>query len=148
MGFLSRRFLVAAMCVALIGCQVSTSPTRVSQLDQHHGVAMMRAPWNGQYTLYLLPPNPKGERKIITSARLRKNDPLGFRQRESGPVAVAGELEVPLADGQYEWVMQADKGQTNWLATAGLVALIVAVAGGIFVAVVAVSVDQALKHFQ
>ena len=144
---MARRSLIALMCVALIGCQVSTAPTRVSQFDEHHGVAMLRAPWDGQYTLYLLVSGPKGQKKEVQTARLKKNDPFGFRQRDAGPVAVAGELEVPLADGQYEWIMQADKGQTNWLATTGLVALIVAVAAGIFVAVVTISVDESLKHW-
>jgi hypothetical protein len=51
-------------------------------------------------------------------------------------------LEVPLAAGEYEWVMQPDKGQTNGLATAALVVLIAAVVVGIIIAVVAVSVNQ------
>ena len=142
-----RPIVIGFMCAALIGCQVSTAPTSVSQFDRHHGVGMLRAPWNGQYTLYRLPSDPKGQRTVIQTARLRKNDPLGFRQREAGPVAVAGELEVPLPDGRYQWIMQADKGQTNWLATTGLVALIGVVAAGILYTVLVVSVNESLKNW-
>jgi len=120
------------MCVALVGCQVSTAPARVAQFDRGHGVSMMRAPWNGQYTLYRLPPDPKGRRTVVQTAHLKKNDPLGFRQRDAGAVAMAGELEVPLGPGEYEWVMQADTGQPNWLATTGLIVLIAAAVVGIF----------------
>ena len=104
----------------------------------------MRAPWNGQYTLYLV--QSKGQRKSIQMAHLKKDDPLGFRQRETGPVAVAGELELPLPAGEYEWVMQADQGQPNWLATTGLVVLIAAVVVGILIAVVAIEVNNSLNH--
>lgn len=104
---------------------------------------MMRAPWNGQYTLYLV--EPQGQRKSIQTAHLKRDDPLGFRQRETGPVAVAGELELPLTAGEYEWVMQADKGQTNALATTGLVVLITAVVVGIFIAVLTIEVNNSLK---
>jgi hypothetical protein len=139
-----RSSLILVMCASLIGCQISTAPTGVSQFDQHHAVSMMRAPWNGQYTLYLV--QSKGQRKSIQMAHLKKDDPLGFRQRETGPVAVAGELELPLPAGEYEWVMQADQGQPNWLATTGLVVLIAAVVVGILIAVVAIEVNNSLNH--
>jgi hypothetical protein len=137
-----RIVLIAAMCVALVGCQVSTAPTSVATFDRLHAVSMMRAPWNGVYTLYLLPSDRKGKHTVVQTAHLKIDDALGFRHRETGPVAVAGELEVPLAEGEYEWVMQPDPGQTNGLATTALVVLIVAVVVGIIIAVIAVNVDE------
>ncbi|HEY8748858.1 MAG TPA: hypothetical protein VIM11_12835, partial [Tepidisphaeraceae bacterium] len=134
---MGRAILIGLLCVGLVGCQASTSPDRVAQLDRHHAVSMMRAAWDGQYTLYLLPSDPKGKRTVVQTAYLKKNDPLGFRQRETGAVAVAGEMEVPLTSGEYEWVMQADKGQTDYLATTGLVLVIVAVVVGVLVIIIA-----------
>ena len=140
-----REALIAMMCVGLIGCQVSTAPQTVAELDRRHGVMMTRAGWRGQYTLYLLPANPKGQWRVVQTAHLNKDDPLGFRQRESGPVAIAGDLEVPLETGEYRWVMRADAGQVNGWATAGVVVLAVAVVGGILLAIFVASVNQSLK---
>lgn len=137
---MGRTILVAAMCIGLVGCQVSTAPTGVARLDRRHAVSMMRAPWNGQYTLYRLPADRKGQRSVVQSAHLKKNDPLGFRKRQTGPVAVAGELEVALAPGEYEWVMKPDPGQPNWLATTALVVLVAAVIVGV---IYAIAVNQA-----
>ena len=142
---MGRAALVAVICVGLVGCQVSTAPTGVARLDRRHGVSMMRVPWNGQYTLYRLPPDPKGHRTLVQTAHLKKNDPLGFRQRDTGAVAVAGELEVPLGQGEYEWVMQADPGQPNWLATTGLVVLIAVVVAGVAVIIFAVALNRAIS---
>ena len=138
---MGKTILVAAMCLGLVGCQVSTAPTGVARLDRRHAVSMMRAPWNGQYTLYRLPADRKGQRSVVQSAHLKKNDPLGFRQRQTGPVAVAGDMEVPLGPGEYEWVMQPDPGQTNVLATTILIAIVVvAVTVGV---IYAIAVNQA-----
>jgi hypothetical protein len=141
-----RSFLVGILCISLVGCQVSTAPTQVSQFDGRHAVAMMRAPWNGEYALYLLPPDRKGPRKQIQTAHLQKNDPLGFRQRETGPVAVVGELEIPLNPGDYQWEMQADKGQIDWFTSSVLIAVTVIVVAGIIAIIVAVQVNHAVHH--
>lgn len=130
------------MCVGLVGCQVSTAPTPVAELDRTHAVSMIRAAWNGQYALYLVAGNRKGQRTVVRSAHLKKNDPLGFRQRDTGPVAVAGDLEVPLQPGRYEWVMQPDPGQRNWLATVLLTAVIV---GATIAIISVVAIEAAAK---
>ena len=143
---MGRTILAVVMCVALVGCQVSTAPTSVATFDRHHGVSMLRAPWNGVYTLYLLPSDPRGKRTVVQTAHLKVDDPLGFRQRQAGPVAVAGELEVPLATGEYEWVMQPDPGQTNGLATTALVVLMTAVVIGIIIAVIDVNANRNALH--
>lgn len=143
---MGRLVLVVAMCVGLIGCQVSTAPTGVARLDREHAVSMMRAPWNGQYTLYLLPSDRKGQRSVVQTAHLKKNEPLGFRQRDTGPVAVAGDLEVPVGPGEYEWVMKPDPGQPNWLGTVGLVVLIVAIGAGVVVILYAIAAQEAVDH--
>ena len=141
-----RATLIAVMCVALVGCQVSTTPTPVADFDRHHGVSMMRAPWNGQYTLYLVPADRKAQRTVVQSAHLKKNDPLGFRQRETGPVAAAGDLEVPLQPGQYEWVMQPDPGQPNWVATVLLTVLIVGATVATIYILGELAVEESLNH--
>ena len=142
-----RAILVAAMCVALVGCQVSTAPTPVADFDRRHGVSMIRAAWNGQYTLYRLPADKKGQRTVVQSAHLKKDEPLGFRQRDTGPVAVAGDLEVPLQPGQYEWVMQPDPGQPNWVATALLVVVIVGATVAIVYVLAEAAAADAASHF-
>ena len=144
---MGKTILVVVMCTGLVGCQVSTALTSVATFDRLHAASMMRAPWNGMYTLYLLPSDPKAKRTVVQTAHLKINDPLGFGHRETGPVAVAGELEVPLAAGEYESVMQPDPGQTDGLATTGLVVLITAMVVGILLAILIVNVDQSLKHF-
>jgi hypothetical protein len=141
-----RWVLVGVMCVGLIGCQVSTAPTPVARFDRRHAVSMMTAPWDGQYALEQDSPEPKAPRKVIQTAHLRKGEPLGFRQRETGVVAVAGELEVPLGPGAYQWEMRADKGQADTFMTVVLITVIVVVVVGIVVAVVAVKIDNNLKH--
>jgi hypothetical protein len=145
-GHLMRPVLIAAMCLALIGCQVSTAPTSVAQLDQRHALSATRTQWIGQYTLYRLPATPKEPRTVVHTLHLGKNERLGFIQRESGVVAVAGDLEIPLATGSYEWVMQADSGQVNGWATAGLVVLITGVVVGILLAVLVITADQGLSN--
>ena len=139
-----RALLIVAMCIGLVGCQFSTAPVGVGQYDRGHGVAMSRAPWNGEYTLYLFPSGPKGQRTAVQTAHLKKGDPLGFRQRQDGVVAVAGELEVPLRDGRYQWVMKADPGQANWLGTAAIVLLTAAVVFGVIAVLAYIDLN---KHF-
>src|SRR5579884_3565652 len=108
-----RAVLVTLMCLGIVGCQVSTAPTEVARLDREHAVSMMRAPWDGRYTLYAT--DLRDQRTVVQSTHLKKDDPLGFRQRQAGPVAVAADAEVPLGSGRYEWVMEPDRGQVNWL---------------------------------
>lgn len=141
-----RALLVIATCVGLVGCQVSTTPTPVAQFDRGHGVAMMRAPWDGQYTLYLLAPEGNGRRTLVQAAHLKRNDPLGFRQRDAGPVAVADGLEVPLGDGSYEWVMQPDPGQPNWVATTLLTVVIVGATVGTVAILGYLAAEDAASH--
>lgn len=118
--------VVACLAVALAGCQVSTAPKSVLKIREPQAT-MMRAPWNGQYTLYHRP-DERSPKTVVQSAHLRKGDPLGFRRRDSGIVAVADEWEAPIAPGTYEWVMQPDAGQTDPVATAILIAVVVVVA--------------------
>ena len=131
-----RSLLIAAMCIGLVGC-LSTSPTTVSQLDAQHALSTMRAEWSGDYTLYALPPKPGGQRQVVVKTHLKKGESLGFRQRETGVVAVAGGLEQPVSSGQYEWVMEADPNQLTTLGTIAVVVLSVwIVVATIFILVV------------
>ena len=129
MRFIGRKraILIALMCLALIGCEVSTSPTTVSQWDRRHPLSMMRAPYDGQYTLSQVPADPKATGKVLHSVHLRKGEELGFRQRETGVVAVADDSETPLEPGEYQWIMRADAGQTDGLSTTILITVIVVV---------------------
>ena len=122
--------VVAVSCVAisLCGCTVSTDPKSVSRLDQKTPISIMRAEWSGKYTLYRIPEGGKTEWEEIQAVHLKKGEELGFRSRESGIVAVAGGLEVPVSNGVYEWIMIPYSGQVDPLAT------------GIFVAVSAIVV--------
>ena len=119
--------LILAMSVSLIGCEVATSPATVSQWDRRHALSVRHAPWDGQYTLSQAPPDPKSPGKIIHSVHLKKGEELGFRQRETGIVAVADDLEIPLGPGEYQWVLRADPGQTDGVATTIVIAAIVIV---------------------
>jgi hypothetical protein len=145
-----RLSVVIVMCLGLVllGCGASTEPQRLLSVGDHAAPTMMQAPYNGQYTLYAVTMDAKGKeksRKTVTSLRLKRGDALGFRQRQIGAVAVAAELEIPLAPtGAYEWVMQADAGQVDFVKTVVLVAVIVVVVFGI---VVAVEYAAAYNHF-
>jgi hypothetical protein len=113
---------------------MSTSPTTVSQFDAQHPLSTMRAEWNGDYTLYALPPKPGGQRQAVVKTHLKKGEALGFRQRETGVVAVAGGLEQPVSSGQYEWVMEADPNQLTVLGVVAVVVLsVLIVAATIFI---------------
>ena len=121
---------VTSLAVALAGCQVSTSPQIVATISDRNAPSMLRAPWTGSYTLYKIIPAEKKSQKpqniAVQTVHLKKDEPLGFRVREKGPVAVAANLEIPVADGTYEWIMQADPGQTDPVLTTLLVVVIVA----------------------
>jgi hypothetical protein len=123
----ARVALIITMCIALIGCEVTTSPTTVSQWDRRHALSMRRAPWDGQYTLSQVPADPKSPAKVIHSMHLKKGEELGFRQRETGVVAVADDSEIPIGPGEYQWVLRADPGQTDGVATTILITAIVVV---------------------
>ncbi len=123
----ARFALIITMCIALIGCEVTTSPTTVSQWDRRHALSMRRAPWDGQYTLSQVPPDPKSRAKVIHSVHLKKGEELGFRQRETGVVAVADDSEIPIGPGDYQWELRADPGQTDGVATTILITAIVVV---------------------
>src|SRR5690242_19804060 len=91
---------VTSLAVALTGCQVSTSPQTVATVGGRNAPSMLRAPWTGSYTLYkVVGSGKKSQRSVVQSVHLKKDDPLGFRARETGLVAVAGDLEVPISDG-------------------------------------------------
>jgi hypothetical protein len=138
-----RRAVVGVMCACLVGCQVSTAPTDVARWDRQHPVSIMRAPWDGNYTLQTTETGTKGPRKNLQTVHLKKAEELGFRQREGAVVAAAGALEVELSPGEYRWVMIADKGQTDGFTTTVLiVAIVVAtVATIVFLATLRISVD-------
>lgn len=111
-----RSTIVAVTClaVALAGCQVSTSPRVVARLADRQAPSMTTAPWDGAYALFRLPDDPKAARAELQHAHLRKGEPLGFRTRETAlVVAVAGDLEVPVQAGRYEWVMRPDPNQID-----------------------------------
>jgi len=117
--------LLACAAVATSGCRVGTMPTTVSRLDDRKPATMTRADWNGQYTLYHVSADRKAARETVQTVHLNKGEPIGFRTRESGVVAVAGELEVPIPGGTYLWVMVADSGQKDPVMTGVLVTVIV-----------------------
>ncbi|HEY2587328.1 MAG TPA: hypothetical protein VGI81_16395 [Tepidisphaeraceae bacterium] len=141
--------ILVSVGLALMGCGASTDPQRLLSVGDHAAPTMMQAPYNGQYTLYKVASDVKGKTtrtSTVTSLRLKRGDALGFRQRQSGAVAVAAELEISLAPaGGYEWVMQADKGQVDFVKSVVLIAIVVAVVVGIIVAVGVVSAENDLK---
>ena len=118
--------VVTCLAVALAGCQVSTAPKTVVTVSEPQGPTMIRAPWNGEYTLYFLPAD-RSQKSVVQAAHLKKGDPLGFRRRDSGIVAAAGDWEGPIGRGSYEWVMKADPGQTDPVGTAIVIAVVVVV---------------------
>lgn len=138
--------IVTCLGLVLLGCGASTDPQRLLTLGDHNAPTMMRAPYNGQYTLYAFDPDATGKqtrKTTVTSVRLKHGDPLGFRQRQTGAVAVAAELEIPLAPAdRYEWVMQADKGQTDVVKTVVLIGVIVAVVLGIVIAIAVIQFNN------
>jgi len=141
---------VTSLAIALAGCTAGTSPETVATVGGGNAPSMMRAPWTGSYTLYkVVGSGKKSQRTAVQSVHLKKDDPLGFRARETGQVAVAGDLEVPVSDGTYQWVMQADPGQPDPFATTILVIVIVVVVVGITIAVVYSAAEHGLKlgHF-
>jgi len=138
---------VTSLAIALTSCQVSTSPETVATVGGRNAPTMMRAPWNGSYTLYkVFGSGKKSQRTAVQSVHLKKDDALGFRARETGQVAVAGDLEVPVSDGTYQWVMQADPGQPDPLATTILVIVIVVVVIGVAVIAVALYSQHVADH--
>lgn len=116
--------LVTCLAVALAGCQVSTAPKTVVTVREPQGPTMIRAPWNGEYTLYIVPADGSGK-SVVQPTHLKKGDPLGFRRRESGIVAVAADWEEAIGRGSYAWVMKPDPGQTDPVATAIVIAVVV-----------------------
>ena len=119
--------MVTCLAVALAGCQVSTAPKTVVTVRDPQGPAMIRAAWNGQYTLYVRSAD-RSQKTVVQATHLKKGDALGFRRRDSGIVAVAADWEAPIGAGSYEWVMRPDPGQTDPVATAILIAVVVVVA--------------------
>jgi hypothetical protein len=140
--------LVTCVGVVLLGCGASTAPQRLSGFGEREAPMMMRAPYDGRYVLYWTVQSAPGKkvRTAIESMHLKRGDPLGFRQRQAGPFAVGGELEIPLADsGNYEWIMQADGGQLDWVKTAVLVAAIVVVIAGVLAIYAVVEFNKLLE---
>ena len=119
--------VLTCLAVALAGCQVSTAPKTVASVREPQAPTMIRAPWNGEYTLYLIPAD-RAPKSVVQATHLRKGDPLGFRRRDGGIVAAAADWEAPIGPGSYEWVMKPDPGQTDPVASAILIAVVVVVA--------------------
>jgi len=126
--------LLMCVAMALAGCHVSTSPQSVAILNDKKPPSMIRARWNGQYALYPISADKKAPRIPVRSVHLKKDDPLGFRIRETGVVAAAGDLEVPVSTGAYEWIMSPDPDQIDPLATGILITVIVIVVVAVVVA--------------
>lgn len=129
-----RWVLVPTMCVSLVlaGCEVDSGPQRVATLRLPGFAWVMPAPYNGRYILYLLVRSPSGitTRDYVDATHLKRGDALGFRQRTSGAVAVAGKTEISLLHGRnYDWVMEADAGQIDAARTMAMVASGVLIAG-------------------
>lgn len=146
---MSRKLVSVVTCLAmtLAGCGVDTKARTVQKLSPRDAPSMARAAWNGRYTLYSVSGGNNPVRTSIRSGHLRKGEPVGFRVREGGlVVAVAGDTEVAVWDGTYEWVMQADAGQTDPGATAVLIVVVVAVVAGIATIVFLVALQDALHH--
>jgi hypothetical protein len=122
--------LMASVAIMMAGCNVDTRPTTVSRFDRMPPRAMGRASYSGQFILYRLPEHPQqglGEGgTFVTSVHLSAGEPVGFKSVEPGKVvAIAGEKEIALQSGVYEWVMQADSGQRDQAKTTVLVIVIV-----------------------
>ena len=130
--------ILTSIATVLAGCHVSTSPRPVSHLGDGKPPSMRQAEWDGQYTLYQIPADKTAARSVVQSVHLKKADALGFRVRETGVVAVAGDLEIPVATGVYEWVMAPDPGQTDPVATAILVTVIVVAVVAVTAAIVVI----------
>ena len=130
--------ILTTIATALAGCQVSTSPKPVSHLGDGKPPSMTRAEWDGQYTLYQIPADKKAPRSAVQTVHLKKADAVGFRVRETGVVAVAGDLETTVAIGVYEWVMAPDPGQRDPVATAILVTVIVVAVIAVTAAIVVI----------
>lgn len=116
------------LAVGLCGCHVNTAPRTVSHLGARTAPSMLRAAWNGSYSLYEVPADRRSARRLLQTTHLRQGEPLGFRARDNAVFAVAADLEVPVGAGAYEWVMTADPGQNDPTATGWLVGTIVVVA--------------------
>src|SRR5882724_10991667 len=99
-----------SVAIAMSGCHVSTAPSPVATLGEKHAPSMTRAPWRGTFTLYRSPPGQQAQETVVQTVHLQKDEQVGFRVRESGVVAVAGDLELPVSDGAYQWVMTPDPG--------------------------------------
>lgn len=98
--------LVAALVlgVALVGCNKLTTGTPVSKHEKGSAAIMGVAPSAGSYALYGTMDNSPKAVYI-----LKEGDEIGFRAGEPGQViAVAGDREVPLADGGYIWKKKND----------------------------------------
>jgi len=131
----------------LTGCQVSTEPHTVQKLSPRDAPTMTRAAWDGAHALYSVSGDKKPVKTQVQSVHLRKGEPVGFRTRENGVVAVAGDVEIPVSSGTFEWVLKADPGQTDPGATTLLVVVLVVAAAGIVAAVIAINVQHSLNHF-
>lgn len=138
--------LVLVMCLGLVlgGCEVDTGPQRVATL-RHPGFAIvMPAPYSGRYILYQLVRFPSGitTRDYVDALHLKRGDPLGFRQWSHSAIAVAGKTEISLVHGgNYDWVMEADAGQSDVPKTIRMAA-----SGVLVVAAIAVIAYEAWRN--
>lgn len=123
-----RAIPILLTCVGLVltGCQ-STAPQPVVSLSDRQAPTLRRTEYRGHYTLYRL--EPVGHSEVVREVHLGAKQPLGFRVRENGVVAVAGDSELPVGPGSYVWKMQADPGQLTPAGAVILVAVVVVVVG-------------------
>jgi hypothetical protein len=150
---ITSRILTGFLCAGLVltGCQVDTTPQTVSTLSARGGPGTVHAPWRGVYWLYAAAPNAKGvlesTGKRIAEVHLAKDQLVGFSRTPQGTVvAIAAGQQLEIGQGQYEWVMQADAGQTDPVKTAIFVVVVVVVVVGITVAVVAIKINYDFSH--
>src|SRR5258708_5240360 len=112
---------------------------------------MGKAPWIGEYRLYTVPPpkpNVLDGGKLLATVHLNKGVPLGFRRtNDGGVVAVAGDKEIPVSDGKYEWVMLVDPGQTDPVATAVFIIVVVVVVVGVAALIYGLDQQRKVNHF-
>jgi len=81
----------------LVGCQ--QEGVGISTYNKGDVPILAKATTDGEYSLY-----PSTGSDPVVSYRLKEGDPLGFKVGTTGHIiAVAGEQENSLTDGNYVW---------------------------------------------
>ena len=94
-NILGAGFLLTAMI--LVGCQ--QEGVGIATYNKGDAPILAKATADGEYALY-----PSTASDPVVSYRLKEGDPLGFKVGTTGHIiAVAGEQENSLTDGNYVW---------------------------------------------